>query len=176
MGLIDGDLDILPSGQAHFRGTGRVSAALAPFEHASRRQQLCAMAHRGNGFAGLIDRLDQRQHLFVQAQILRCPAPRNHQRVVVISLDLGKIKVERKVVPGFFAVGLIAFEIVDRSAHRLPGALARAHCMHAMADHLQGLERHHHFVIFNVVANQHQNLLRSHVINSFRCNGKVKTP
>ncbi|MNF04965.1 hypothetical protein D3C80_2045950 [compost metagenome] len=70
--------------------------------------------------------------------------------------------VEGKQVARFFTVGLVAFEIVDRRAHRLSGGFVRAHGVHAMANHLQGLERHHHFIVFDVIADQHQNFFRRH--------------
>jgi hypothetical protein len=60
-------------------------------------------------------------------------------------------------VTGFLAVGLVAFEVMDRGAHGLAGGLVRAHGVHGVTDHLQGLERHHHFVVFDVIADQHQN-------------------
>ncbi|MNZ90485.1 hypothetical protein D3C78_1094490 [compost metagenome] len=60
------------------------------------------------------------------------------------------------------AVGLVAFEIVDGGAHRLPGLLLGTDRVHGVTDHQQRLERHHGFVVFGVVADQHQDLLRSH--------------
>ncbi len=54
------------------------------------------------------------------------------------------------------AVGLVAFEIVNGGSHGVPGLLVRAHGMDAVPNHLQRLEGHHGFVVFDIVANQHQ--------------------
>ncbi|MCY1380055.1 hypothetical protein D9M69_678390 [compost metagenome] len=63
---------------------------------------------------------------------------------------------------GFFTVGLVAFKVMDRRAHGLAGSLVRANGVHRVADHQQRLERHHHFIVFDVITDQHQNFFRSH--------------
>jgi len=62
----------------------------------------------------------------------------------------------------FFAVGLIAFEIMNRRANDVALLFTGSNRVHGMTDHLQRLKRHHHFVVFDVIADQHENFLRSH--------------
>ena len=64
-----------------------------------------------------------------------------------------------------FAVGLIALKIVDGGAHLFALFLARAHSIHCMAHHLQGLERNHDFVVLNKIAGEQQQLCRFHRIH-----------
>ncbi|MNE96624.1 hypothetical protein D3C80_1948430 [compost metagenome] len=71
MALRHRDVDERTAGQTHFRSTGRIRAALAPFENAGRRQQLRAMTHGSNWLASLVERAHQVQDLFVQAQVFR---------------------------------------------------------------------------------------------------------
>ncbi|MDT4865740.1 hypothetical protein FQZ97_1005630 [compost metagenome] len=134
------------------------------------------MTHRGNRFVGLGEGLYQGQHIGIQTQVFRGAAAGNQQAVVILGLDLGKVEVQGEVMPGFFAIGLVAFEIVDGGAHGLPGDFIRAYRMHGMTDHLQGLERHHHFVVFDVVADQHQNLFRGHGLSPGEGWGRRKYP
>ena len=47
-------------------------------------------------------------------------------------------------------------EVMNRRAHCLPRRLVREHGVNGVTDHLQGLERHHHFVVFDVIADQYQ--------------------
>ncbi len=119
-------------------------------------------AYRGDRLAGLVEGLHQLQHLVVQAQVFRGTATGNQQPVIVGGIDLGEIEIQREQMTGLLAVGLVPLEIMDRSAHGLSRGLARAYRMHLVTDHLQRLERHHHFVVFDVIANQHQDLFRSH--------------
>ena len=128
------------------------------------------MADCCNRFAGLIEGLHQLQDLLVQAQVFRGTATGHQQRVVIRRIDLGEVKVQRKQMPRLFAVGLIAFEIVDCRTYGLPGGFIRTHRMHGVADHQQRLKRHHHFVVFDVVADQHQNFFSGHGNDSSRRN------
>src|ERR1035437_6279927 len=73
-----------------------------------------------------------------------------------------KVRIEGEVVPALLAVRLVALEIVNRGAHGLSRLLARTHRLDPMSDHLQGLERHHDFVIFDVVANKNKNPFLRH--------------
>ncbi len=120
------------------------------------------MADRCDGLAGVVERAHQFEDFVVQPQVFRRTTAGNQQRVVIGFAGLGEIEIEREQVTGFFAVGLITFKIMNRSAHGAAGGLVRAHGVHRVADHLQGLERHHHFVVFDVIADQHQNLFRGH--------------
>ncbi|MNN04914.1 hypothetical protein D3C81_1176550 [compost metagenome] len=173
MRLVHRNIDEPPTRQAHLRRTRRVRTAFTPLEHPGRRQQLGAMADRRNRLVRLVESFDQRQHLLIQAQVLRRTAAWDQQRVVTLGAHLHEVEVQREVMPWLLAVGLIALEIVDRGTHGLPGDFLRAHRMHRVTDHLQGLERHHRFVVFDVIAHQHENLLRRHRIHSVSCMGTI---
>ncbi|SOZ60216.1 conserved hypothetical protein [Cupriavidus taiwanensis] len=158
VGLVDRDLDIGAAGQLHFRRAGRVGGAGLAFEHARGRQQLGAVAHRGNRLAGLREMPHDLKHARVQAQVFGGAAAGDDQRVVAGRVDLGKGGIEGEVVAALLAVGLVALEIVDRGGARVARPLVGTHGIDGVADHLQRLERHHGFVVFGVVAHQHQNL------------------
>ncbi|MNE33452.1 hypothetical protein D3C80_1271220 [compost metagenome] len=167
MRLVHRDVDERATRQAHFWRTCRVRAALTPLQHPCRRQQLGPMAHRRNRLAGLVERPHQVQHLFIQAQVLRRAATWDQQRVITLGPHPHEIIIQGKIVPWLFAVGLFTLEVMNRGTHGLPRQLFRAHRMHRVAHHAQGLERHHRFVIFDVVAHQHENFLRRHLAHSF---------
>lgn len=69
------DIDERTARQSYLRPARRVGAALAAFQDPGSRQQLSAMAHGSDGFASLIEILDQLQDLFVQPQVLRARPP-----------------------------------------------------------------------------------------------------
>lgn len=73
--LIDADLRIMAAAQPHFRRAGRVGAAGAAFQHPGRRQQLRAVANGGDRFFRGVKRLHQCDHVGVQTQVFRRPAP-----------------------------------------------------------------------------------------------------
>src|SRR6202789_4568686 len=77
-------------------------------------------------------------------------------------MNFGKRSVQSEIVPRLFRIGLRAFEIMDRSAHKLPGLLVRTSRMHRVPHHLQRLKRHHHLIIFNIISNKHQNFGKWH--------------
>ena len=68
-------------------------------------------------------------------------------------------------MPSFFGIGLVALEIVNGGAHEFAGFFAGASGMHAVADHKQRLVRHHHLIIFHVIAHQHKNRLLRHRVS-----------
>ncbi len=53
-------------------------------------------------------------------------------------------------------VSLIAFEIVDACGDEVAGFFTGADGVNSVADHLQRLEGDHHFVVFDVIANEHE--------------------
>ncbi len=57
-----------------------------------------------------------------------------------------------------FGVGLVAFEVMDGGANELAGLLVGADGVDGVADHLKGLEGNHDFVVFDVVAYEHEEL------------------
>ena len=167
VGLVRRNVDVLAAGQPHLRGAGRIGAARPPLQDAGGGQQLGAMADRGDRLARGVEVTHQSQHLLVQAQVFGGAAAGDQEGIVILGAGLGKVGIEGEVVARLLTVGLVAFEIVDGGAHALPGPLVRTHRMHLVAHHLQGLERDHGFVVFGIVADQHQDLLRSHHAHSF---------
>ncbi len=127
-----------------------------PLDVAGGGQQLRAVAHRGHGFAGGREVFHHRHDRGVHAQVLGAAPAGNHQPVVGLGLDVGEGGVEREAVTGFFAVGLGAFEIVDGGVDEVPCGLVGRDSVHRVAHGLQRLKRHHGFVVFAVVAADHQ--------------------
>src|SRR5690606_40454516 len=114
--LIHREVYVLSPREFHFWRAGWVCTAGTALQHARRGEQLRAMANRGDRLASLIERSHQCQHLLVQSQVFRCTAAGDHQGIVILRLYRGEIEVERKIMPGLFAVGLITLEIMDRRA------------------------------------------------------------
>src|SRR4051812_5701860 len=104
------------------------------------------MAQRSYRFLVLIEMLDHPDDMWVKPEILRGAATRQDQTVVVGRVHQAEGEVEREVMAWFFAVGLVAFEIVYRSAHGIAGLLARTYRMHHVSYGLQRLEGNHGFV------------------------------
>ncbi len=158
VGLVDRDVGVLAAGKAHFRRTGRVGRAGPAFQHAGCGQQLSAVADCGDRLVGAGEVTHDLQHAFVQAQVFRSPPARDDQAVVGRRIDIGKARVEREVMPAFLGIGLVAFEVMDGGGAAGAGGLVRAYRVDRVAHHLEGLERHHGFVVFGIVADQHQDL------------------
>jgi len=78
----------------------------------------------------------------------------------VVGVDVGKRGVEREVVAALLRVRLIPLEVVHGRADSVAGLLVGTHGVDDVPRDLQRLERHHHFVVFDEVADEHQNLLR----------------
>lgn len=158
-GLVNGDVGVASAGQFHLGTAGRVGGAQASFKHACSGQQLGAMAYCRDWLVGAEEVTDQRNHCVVHPQVF-WPAPAwNHQRIVVAGIDIVEAGIQRKVMSTFFAVGLVALEIMNRGGDAVARLLARTHRMYGMADRKQGLERHHGFVVLAVVTANHQYLL-----------------
>src|SRR5690606_23990924 len=126
---------------------------------ACRREYLRAVAYGRDGLAGLVELPHDLQDTVVQAQVFRRPAPGDDEPVVRIGIGLLEIVVQREIVPALFAVGLRAFEIVDGGSDAVARLFAGAHGVHGVPHRLQRLEGHHGFVVFGVIAHQHQQLL-----------------
>jgi hypothetical protein len=98
----------------------------------------------------------------IQSEIFRSATAGNNESVIVSGLGALKSGVQRKIVATLFGVGLVAFEIVNGGANGFTGFLAGTDGVHVVANHKQGLERDHHFVVFNVIANEHENVFVGH--------------
>ena len=150
----------MPGGaRGHHIGLDRsVAGAGAALEDARAHQQLGAVADGGDGFAGGVEFTHDLQHALVEAQILGSAPAGHHQTGVVGHIDLVEVIVDSEVVAALLAVGLVALEVMDGRAHEITGLLAGADGVDFVAQHQQHLERHHHFIIFHIIAGQQQNL------------------
>ena len=151
--------------QVHERASGardigrdsRVTAAAAPLENARRGENLRGVTNRGDGLVGAYEVANDFKDARIQANVFRSAAAGKKQSVVGVGLNVVERGVESEVVAAFFAVGLIAFEVVDRGANELAGFLSGAAGVNLMADHEKRLEWHHHFIVFNVVTHETEN-------------------
>ncbi len=98
----------------------------------------------------------QFNHAAVEAQVFRGTATWDQQGVEIFAFDVSKTGVKNKVVARFFAVGLVAFEVVNRGADAVAGGFVRAYRSNAVTGHLQCLKGHHQFVIFHVITGDNQ--------------------
>jgi hypothetical protein len=60
-------------------------------------------------------------------------------------------------------ISLVALEIVNARGDKLACLLSGTDGVNGVADHLQRLERNHHFVVFDVIADEHENGFLRHV-------------
>jgi hypothetical protein len=95
-------------------GIGRAELAL---HDTSRCQYLLPVADGGDGLVRFGKVPDDVQHVLVQTDVLRGAAPRNHQAVIVLGLDLLKGGVDGEIVPPLLAVGLVVLKVVDGGAY-----------------------------------------------------------
>ena len=161
---VDGDVGIGTAGEFHLRLAGRIGRAGAPFQHARRREQLRAVADRGDRLVRREEVADHVEGTRVEPHIFRRPAAGDHQRVVAGRIDIGEGRVQREIVSALLRIGLGALEVVDGRGDAVARLLVRADGMHRMADREQRLERHHGLVILGIVADDHQDALASHSI------------
>src|SRR5204863_2057229 len=93
----------------------------------------------------------------IQANVFRRAAAGDDKGVVVFGPDLVEGSVESEIVAALLGVGLIAFEIVNGGGDEVAGFLTGTDGIDDMADHQKRLEGDHNFVVFNVVADDHEN-------------------
>src|SRR5262249_6410458 len=80
----------------------------------------------------------------------------------VLRAHLGEGRVERELMARFLAVGLVALEVMNGGADRLPRPLVRTDGMDLMAHGEEGLKRDHDLVVFHKVADKYEDLFRRH--------------
>src|SRR5712692_5266011 len=97
-----------------------------------------------------------------EADVFRSAAAGKYEGVVIFWLDLVEGGVEGEIVAALFRVGLIAFEIVDSGADVVAGFFAGTDGMHRVANHDQRLEWDHDFVVFDVIADKHEDGFLGH--------------
>ncbi|MNT34519.1 hypothetical protein D3C72_1705060 [compost metagenome] len=120
------------------------------------------MAHGRHWFVGIEEMAYRSQNGGVVAQVLGPASAGNDQGVIAFGLDVGKRCVQGEIVARLFAVGLRAFEVVNGGLDLVAGFLVGADGMHGVAHRQQRLEGHHGFIVFAVVAADHQDFLRCH--------------
>lgn len=145
---------LIPNGTClqQFGLYGGIRLATPPRNHAGRRKNLQTVADCRNRLLGSCKVTHQGKHSLVESQVLGCPTTWNDERIVLFGFHLCKRGVEPKPMPRFFAVGLMAIEIVDGRGHKIARLLARADGIYPVAQHRQRLEGNHHFVVFHEVA------------------------
>jgi hypothetical protein len=142
---------------------GRVCAALLSLEDVGDRQNLRGVADRGEWLVGFREMMDDFDDSGVEAKVFGRAAARDDEGVIVFRLDVVKGGVESEIVAALLCVGLIAFEIVDAGGNDVAGFFTGTDGMDGVAHHLKRLEGDHHFVVFDVITNEHENGFLGHV-------------
>jgi hypothetical protein len=168
------EIDESAAGSRDVRTNRRIRTAPFPLEDAGGCQDLRGVADRSNRFVGLREVLNDFDHAWVEPNVFGRAAAGNNQSVILFRLDLIERGVEREIVTSLFGIGLVTFEIMNCGADVFAGFFAGTHSVNRVADHEQGLERNHHFVVFDVVADEHQNRFLGHAASRNRKNNKDK--
>src|SRR5258708_17657849 len=156
-GFGHGEIDVGAAGLSDVRANGRVGAALFTSDDICSGKDLCGMTDGGDGLVSFGKVMNDFDDARVEAEVFGCTAAGDDEGVIVFGLDLVKSGVESEIVAALFGVGLVALEIMDGGADVVAGFFAGAHGVDSVADHQQRLERDHHFVVFDVIADQHEN-------------------
>jgi hypothetical protein len=120
------------------------------------------VADGGNRLVGIREMAHDLQNAWVEPKVFWGPAAGNDQRVIIARANLIESRIQREVMTPLLTISLVPLEIVDRCPYRIARPLIRTDGMNGMPHHKQRLERNHNFVIFNVIANQHEQFLASH--------------
>ncbi len=91
------------------------------------------MAHGGDGFFIGIEIAHDGNHALVEAQVFGRAAAGNHEADVIVGVDLVKIVIEGEIVASFFAISLLAFEIVHGRGDIVAGLFVGANGVHGVA-------------------------------------------
>src|SRR5207253_3611952 len=70
--------------------------------------------------------------------------------------------VQGEIVAALFGVGLVALKIVDTRGDEFAGFSTGTNGVDGVADHLKGFKGDHHFVVFDVIADEHENRFFGH--------------
>ena len=120
------------------------------------------MADGGDGFVGFCEMVDDFDDSGVEAKVFGRSASGDHEGVVVFRFDVIEGGVESEIVAALLGVGLIALEIVDARGNELAGFLAGTNGVDGVANHLKRFKGDHHFVVFDVIADEHENGFLGH--------------
>src|SRR5580704_12420428 len=149
---------------------GRVCTALLSLEDVGDGENLRGVADGGEGFVGLRKVMDDFDDAWVEAKVFGRATARDDERVIVFRLDVVEGGVESEIVAALLCIRLIAFEIVDAGGNDVAGFLTGTDSMDVVANHQKRLEGNHHFVVFDVVTNEHENQFFGHVSSRGNCN------
>jgi len=163
-GAVDGDVGVGAAGETDLRRAGRIGRDGAAADDVGGGEDLGAVADRGDRLGGRGELLDQGDDAGVEAQIFG-RATAGDDEGVVAGGGGREGGVDREVVAALLRIGLLALEVVDRGGDAVARVLAGADGVDAVADGAEDLERHHRLVVFDEVADQHQDLL-GHVVSS----------
>src|SRR6267142_2854385 len=176
-GIGHGEIDVDAAGLGDVGADGGIGAALFPLKHASGGEDLRGMTDGGNRLAPFGKVANDFDDTRIEANVFRRPSTWKDEGVILFSLDLVESGVESKIVSALFGVGLVAFEIMDGGANELTGLFSRANRVNGVAHHQQRLERDHHFVVFHVVADDHEDgFLRHGVLRNVKRISEIKMP
>jgi len=148
--------NVFAAGESYVGAGGGVGAAFFSFEDSGGGENLRSVADGGDGFIGLREMVDDFDDSGVDAEIFGRAASGNHESVVVFRFDAIEFGVEREIVAALFRVGLIALEVVNAGGNELAGFFAGTNGVDGVADHLKRFKGDHHFVVFDVVADEHE--------------------
>src|ERR1039458_2153652 len=81
------------------------------------------------------------QNAWIQPKVLGRAAAGNHERVVIIGLNLVEGRIQSEIVTSLLAISLVALKIVDGGPHRIAGPLIGTDGMDAVPDHEERPER-----------------------------------
>ena len=161
-GFRHGQVDVRAASLADVGTNGGIGTALFPFEDSRGGEDLRGVADGCDGFVGLGVVVDDFDHAWDEADVFGGTTAGENQGVVVFGPDLVERAIESEIVAALFGVGLVAFEIVDRGADGFAGFFSGAHRMDGMADHQKRLKRNHNFVVFDIIADEHENRFFRH--------------
>ncbi len=160
--LIHSQIHKRPAGPGNVGRNCRIAATRFAAQDTCCREYLCSMANGSDRFVRIREVAHNFENTCIEADVLgRAPA-RNNQGIVVLGLNVVEGSIQPEVMTPFLAVGLVSFEIVDRGSHYITGSFIRTNSVYRMPNRKKSLEGDHDFVIFDVVAYQHQELFRSH--------------
>jgi len=148
--------NVFAAGESYVGAGGGVGAAFFSFEDSGGGENLRSVADGGDGFIGLREMVDDFDDSGVDAEIFWRAASGNHESVVVFRFDAIEFGVEREIVAALFSVSLVAFEVMNARWDELAAFFAGTNGVDGVADHLKCFKGDHHFVVFDVVADEHE--------------------
>src|SRR6267378_8611096 len=158
-GFGHGEIYVGATGLGDVGADGGIGAALFASNNIRSGEDLSGVTDGSDGFVRLGEVANDFDDARVEANVFGSAAAGEDEGVVVFGRDVIERGVESEIVAALFGVGLVALEIVDGGAHMVAGFFAGTD---GVADHLKRLERDHDFVVFDVIAEQHENGFLGH--------------